>query len=329
MKDIKNVVIVGSGALGTSLGNVIARKKIYNVVLLSIESDVVQSINEEKINHKYFPRILLEPTLEATTNEVVLEKADIIFMAIPSAVTVDYLTQRIDMINPGGVIVNMAKGFADDKRTVGERINKKISQTVCALKGPTFARELINNQPTGFTLACEDEAVFSAFDELFDGTTVYLDYSTDLKGVELLSILKNIYAIVVGIVDAQFDSPNLRFMVLSNCFKEMREILSQFGGNESSLFKYCGFGDFNLTALNDLSRNRTLGLLIGKGFFDEHISEKVVLEGKIATHVFCEKISQTKSLSNYHIIGELYKVFTENYDISKFVNNILKLHASH
>ncbi|MBI9035407.1 MAG: hypothetical protein JEZ03_13150 [Bacteroidales bacterium] len=325
MSFLKNIVIVGSGALGTSLGNVLARKKTYQVVLLSVEKEVVESINADHINHKYFPRILLETSLSATTDEAVLETADIVFMAIPSAFTVDYVLKRTSRINPKAIIVNMAKGFADDKRTVGERLDKVIPQIVCSFKGPTFARELINNQPTAFTVACTQETVFSVFNELFENTTVYLDYSTDLKGVELLSILKNIYAIVVGIVDAQFDSPNLRFMVLTNCFKEMRELLSQFGGNESSMFKYCGFGDFNLTALNDLSRNRTLGLLIGKGFFDEHISEKVVLEGKIATHVFCETISQTKSLSNYHIISELYKVFTDNYDMSKFVNNILKL----
>ena len=91
------------------------------------------------------------------------------------------------------------------------------------------------------------------------------------------------------------------------------------------MFKYCGYGDFGLTALNDLSRNRTLGLLIGKGFFVDDISDKVVLEGKIAVNVFCNEISGSNSLNGkFPIISELYKLFNQEYDISKFVSNIIE-----
>ena len=86
---------------------------------------------------------------------------------------------------------------------------------------------------------------------------------------------------------------------------------------------YCGYGDFSLTALNDLSRNRTLGLLIGKGFFTRDISDKVILEGKIAVNVFTEEISRSSGMEDYPIIGELYKVFNNGYDISAFVSRIL------
>jgi glycerol-3-phosphate dehydrogenase (NAD(P)+) len=112
-------------------------------------------------------------------------------------------------------------------------------------------------------------------------------------------------------------------MILTNAFKEMKNLLLQFGGESETMFKYCGFGDFGLTALNDLSRNRTLGLLIGKGFFSQNISDKVLLEGHIAVNVFCEEISKRNSITDYYIIKELYKVLNNSYDISKFLNNIL------
>ena len=181
----------------------------------------------------------------------------------------------------------------------------------------------MNNQPTAFTLAARDEKHFSLFKEIFKGTSIFLDFTTDLKGVEMLSILKNIYAIVMGITDAHFDSPNLRFLVLTKAFKEMKNILLHFGGREDTLFRYCGYGDFSLTSLNDLSRNRTLGLLIGKGFFTNDISDKVILEGKIAVNVFCDKINRTDAIEKYPIINELYKVFNDRYDISSFVSRIL------
>jgi glycerol-3-phosphate dehydrogenase (NAD(P)+) len=323
MKKKLNIVIVGSGAIGTALGNSLAKKKDFEIKLLSIENEVVNSINNQHINHKYFPRIVLEENLYATMDINILADADIIFLGIPSAHTPKYVNKHMHLLKEDAIIVNLAKGFADDKRTIGEGLKKMLSQRVCAMKGPTFARELINNQPTAFTVASKHAEVFDIFENLFEGTNIYADYTKDLKGVELISLLKNIYAIVIGIVDAQFDSPNLRSLVLTNCYKEMQAMLVQFGGKKDTMRKYCGIGDFTLTALNDLSRNRTLGLLIGKGFFSQSISDKVVLEGQVATQVFCEKISQTHELTDYNIINELYKVFNEDYDVSSFVNKII------
>jgi glycerol-3-phosphate dehydrogenase (NAD(P)+) len=221
--------------------------------------------------------------------------------------------------------VNLAKGFCTTHRTIVECLMKRLPNPLCAMKGPSFAREIINNQPTAFTVGAKDEIPYNDLEKLFNGTTIYLDYSSDVRGVELLSILKNIYAIVVGVVDAQFESPNLKFLVFTKAFKEMRSLLLLFGGNKKTLFNYCGIGDFALTALNDLSRNRTLGLLIGKGFFTDYISEKVVLEGRIATNIFYEELTNMKiDPSEYPILCELHQVFNKDYDISRFVGNLLK-----
>jgi len=126
-------------------------------------------------------------------------------------------------------------------------------------------------------------------------------------------------------VDANFDSPNLRFLILTRAFDEMRRIMLKAGGKEASMFRYSGYGDFGLTALNDLSRNRTLGLLIGKGFFTKDISDKVVLEGKMAVSTFCEDILTEKDEKEFPLILELHKIFQNNYDISSFVGNILAM----
>ena len=204
-----------------------------------------------------------------------------------------------------------------------ECLKQNFSNPACTLKGPSFAKEIINRIPTGFTLGYIGDDVKKEISSLFQGTTIYLDFSEDIQGVEILSILKNIYAIALGIVDAQFNSPNLRFLILTRAFREMMHIMLHFGGKEETIFKYCGYGDFTLTALNDLSRNRTLGLLIGKGFFTEHVSHELVLEGKTATAIFYEKIlREAGEATRYPIISELYKIFTEKYDISKFVSTI-------
>ena len=318
------IIFIGAGAIATAMGNVLAKKPAMDVTLITIEDEVARSINENRVNRKYFPNITLEAKLKADTDFSMLEHhAAYIFIAIPSVITVDFILGRV--IHPDSILVNLAKGFGNERRTIVECLSKKLTNPVCTMKGPSFAREIINNQPTGFTVGAENEGLFQELDKIFRDTTIHLDFSTDVRGVELLSILKNIYAIVVGVVDAQFESPNLKFLVFTKAFKEMRSLLLLFGGRKKTIFNYCGIGDFALTALNDLSRNRTLGLLIGKGFFTDYISEKVVLEGRIATNIFHEElVNMNVDPLDYPIINELYQVFNADYDISKFVGNLLE-----
>jgi glycerol-3-phosphate dehydrogenase (NAD(P)+) len=182
--------------------------------------------------------------------------------------------------------------------------------------------------PTAFTVGATDITLFPRFKDMVKGTCVHLDYSTDIRGVELLSVLKNIYAIAIGIVDAQYDSPNLRFLFLTKAFNEMRNILIKFDGKKKTIFKYCGYGDFGLTALNDLSRNRTLGLLIGKGFYSDNNASNLVLEGKNAVDVFCQIIEKEDVGDEFRIIKELNKILSGKYDIANFIHEILEEHES-
>lgn len=317
------IVFIGAGAIGTSLGNSLAKNPHLDITLVSIEDEVVSSINEHHINRKYFPGIQLDSRLKATLSTDPVLDAEFIFMAIPSVETVKYLNEHQAIIPPEAIIVNLAKGFGEHNCTIIKCVREFLSNQVVTMKGPTFARDIINNQPTGFTVGSHDPQLFPRFAALFANTNIYLDFSTDIQGVEILSILKNIYAIVSGITDASFDAPNLRSLVLTKAFKEMRNILVEFGSDENTMFKYCGFGDFTLTALNDLSRNRTLGLLIGKGFFTREMSDRVVLEGKIAVNVLVEVMAKRKLDSRFPILHELHKVFNDHYDLSQFVNRIL------
>lgn len=319
-----NIIIIGAGSIGTALGNTLAKKRNYAVKLLSIEKEVVDSINKSHYNTKYFPNTKISKFLKATSDVTALNEANIVFLAIPSNVTVEYTLNISEHLQKHAILLNMAKGFSKGQKTITESLSKELPNPVCSFKGPTFARELINKLPTAFTIGSEHIEHDAIFTDLFSNTPIHVDFTTDVKGVELLSILKNIYAIGMGIVDAHFNSANLRFLFLTKAFNEMKDILLKYGGKEDTMFKYCGYGDFGLTALNDLSRNRTLGLLIGKGFFTNDISDKVVLEGKIAVSVFCDEFAKSNARScHYPIMSELYKVFNGNYDVSNFVNQVI------
>lgn len=317
------IVFIGAGAIGTALGNSMASNPENDVTLISIEEEVVNSITQTHVNLKYFPSITLNPALKATSNLDPIRSAQYIFTAIPSTQTVKYLEHNKHLIPPAAVIVNLAKGFGEHNWTIIKCLKEFLPNPVCPMKGPTFARDIINNQATAFTLGANDPSLFPRFEKIFHSTNIYLDFSTDVQGVEILSILKNIYAIIVGITDASFDAPNLRSLVLTKAFKEMRDILLEFGSDERTMFKFCGFGDFTLTALNDLSRNRTLGLLIGKGFFTREMSDSVVLEGKIAVNVLVTVLDKKNLSGRFPILHELQKVFIDQYDLSQFVSRII------
>jgi glycerol-3-phosphate dehydrogenase (NAD(P)+) len=324
IKNNLNISIVGAGTIGTALGNIIAGTEIHNVKLLSIEEQVVNSINSEGMNTKYFPTFHLHPSLKATLDNEQIGDSDIIFLAIPSNILMDYLLNIRSYIPEKATLVNLAKGFGSEDKTIVHCLKETFPNPLCSMKGPSFAREIINRIPTGFTIGCLEQAAGDELQSVFNGTTIFVDRSDDIEGVEILSILKNIYAICLGIVDAHFNSPNIRFLVLTKAFNEMRKILLHFNGKEETIFRYCGYGDFTLTALNDLSRNRTLGLLIGKGFFTEHVSHELVLEGKVAVNVFYEEISRFLDVNKeFPIITELYKIFNANYNVSAFVSNLL------
>lgn len=322
----KNIIFIGAGTIGTALGNILAEQGHGKILLHSIEKSTVEAINQTHYNPRYFPSIQLSRDLMATTDDNQLDSADILFLAIPSVAMIPYLTKIRHHLPEKALMVNLAKGFGAEHQTIIQCLNATFPNPVCTMKGPSFAREIINRLPTGFTLGSEDRSIWLQMADIFKGTNVYLDYTDDIMGVEMLSILKNIYAVAMGIVDANFNSPNLRFLVLTKAFREMRRVLLYFGGKEDTLFNFCGYGDFTLTALNDLSRNRTLGLLIGKGFFTEHVSHELVLEGRTALNIFYEEISQKIRVEvEFPMIGELYKIFNSNYDISTFEKNILNI----
>jgi len=325
MTEPLKICFVGSGAISTAFAQILSKKKQYLVELISIEKEVIRSINQEHMNKKYFPTIILDDDLSATSDVKSLNNADIIFFGIPSTIIVDYITTNKAHINPKAILVNLAKGFGKEDSTIPQCLEKIVSNPIVSFKGPSFAREIINYVPTGMTVATKNTKHYDIFKEIFNDTSIYLDFTTDVTGSELSSILKNVYAIIIGIVDAHYDSPNLRSLVLTRAMNEMRYLLSRFGGKEKTIFNYCGFGDFSLTALNDMSRNRTLGLLIGKGFFTDYISEKVILEGKIATNIFVDKIARKRNIRTQDLmLKELYRVFNDkNYDITGFVNNLL------
>lgn len=212
------------------MGDVLAEKGADEVTLLSIENEVIDMINNNHVNTLYFPKCRLFENLTATADKNVLGDADVIFLAIPSNAVVNYIIENQGFINPSALVVNLAKGFGNNGNIIPDCVKAIIPNPLMTLKGPSFAREIINRQDTGLTAASADSELYPIIKDVFEETTVRTDFTNDVTGVEYASILKNIYAIIIGMVDANFDSANLRSIFITKALNEMRMVMTTFGG---------------------------------------------------------------------------------------------------
>ncbi len=283
-----NILVLGGGTFGTAIANELSVNTTNNVVLFSRNKDKVEEINNYNTNKSCFPNKHLTKFLSATSDKNDIKKADVIFIALPSSVIIENLDALKSYFKQDVLLVNLSKGLFAEGVTIVESIKTSIGiDNVVTLKGPSFAVEVMEHADTLLTLGYSTSKQYEIIYTIIKNTSLHIDCTTDIRGVEVLSVLKNIYALVLGVVDAKYNSPNTRFMILTKAFSEARILLKSVGGSEDTLFLACGFGDFCLTSLNDLSRNRTLGLLIGKGFFSaDYKSNSVILEGLNAIEMF-------------------------------------------
>ncbi|MCK5782366.1 MAG: glycerol-3-phosphate cytidylyltransferase [Flavobacteriales bacterium] len=294
MTNKSKIVIVGAGFFGTALANSLSLNADNEVVILSISESQVDEINNDKTNHAFFPNRKLN-NFRASLNFNEIKGAKAIFLAIPSTHFLNVSPAISRYLSPGLLIVNLSKGFGSKGEILVDLLKDELNhENVVSLKGPTFASELLAGQPSMFTLGFNNKWESLLIKDIFLNTNIFLDYTTDVVGVEVVSAIKNIYAIMIGYVDAKYNSANTRFMVLTKAVNEIKLILPELNGHLDTLFLSCGIGDLSLSALNDLSRNRTLGLLIGKGFYNENLIEgnSVVVEGANALRVIKDSLTK-------------------------------------
>lgn len=312
------IFIAGAGVFGTAMANVIENK--HEILLYSRSENIVADINNNRRNSIYYPNKTLSKKIKATNDITKLKDADILFLCIPSYAILDFV--KTAPISPHTLIINGAKGFGKDSKFIFQTIEEILPNKVVSLKGPSFASELIYEMPTAFTLASRDHNDLKIIGNLFRKKIISLDYSDNVLGIELMSIIKNVYAIVIGIVDAMYNSANVRFQVFTKAIKEIKTILEAFDCSSDLLFHYAGIGDFGLTSLNDLSRNRTLGLLIGKGFLNAELCNSITLEGLKALDKILLLLS-SKSDIKIPLMQNLNQLLKNEITAKDFVNTIV------
>ena len=236
------------------------------------------------MNPKYHPFVKLNRNVRAfdvARDSQHLQESDVVIFAIPSGAT-RQVSRNVNKYLKDTVIISAAKGVEFPSIcTMSRVINQETgNHKIFSFSGPTFADELIQGLFSCATLGIDDEEHLDAVTRLLRTPSLILDFSHDVEGVEWCGTLKNVYAIATGIFDSTIAGNNEHYGFLSLCYKEMKRILDVVSSDKDLAHKFCAFGDLNLTANVDKSRNRIFGFIVGKLWVTpEDIRSDVVVEG--------------------------------------------------
>lgn len=275
------ITIIGAGSMGTAMAKLIAENG-YDVFLWARRKKIVDDILTYRENKEYYPGIKLPENMFPTDALDVVAGSEIIFIAVPSHAVRSVVQKIKNYISDGRIIVNLAKGIEYNPfKRLSEVIKEEINGAkIAVLSGPNFAIEIIRRQPTGTTVASIHDDVLKKLRNILSNDHFVVQTSKDVVGVEMGGVLKNIYAIAMGICEALDVNENAYYFTLSEAFREMRQIIEKMGGKVDSLFLSSGFGDLCLTSSSNKSRNRILGFLCGKKMLDSISGKSIVFEGK-------------------------------------------------
>jgi len=262
--------VIGLGAFGTALANTLA-SRCDEVRAWARESKVVDFINGPRENKTYLPGIAVSPRVRATLSlEEALGGAELVVFATPSHATRDVLRNALPFLHEHVPLLTVAKGIENETlmtmtQLLEDCLPEAFHPSIAILSGPSFAKEMAAGMPTVVTIAAHHEKVAQRIQGALQTETFRTYTSVDVIGVEMGGALKNVIAIAAGISDGLGFGLNARSAVITRGLAEISRIAVAMGANPLTLMGLAGLGDLVLTCTGDLSRNRRVGIELGKG----------------------------------------------------------------
>jgi glycerol-3-phosphate dehydrogenase (NAD(P)+) len=323
-KKNKPVGVIGLGSFGTAVSNLLARNN--PVILFGRNPDQVQEIMDSRISsgQKLDPEIELTNDLEYLSN-----RCDIIFPVVPSSGFRAMMVMLSPFLKPYHILIHGTKGFdltaegekirmegkylsREQVRTMSEVIlEESVVVRIGCLAGPNLAQELAEAQPSATVVASRFNEVIQEGQRLLRSDLFQVYGSSDLVGVELSGVLKNIIAIASGAISGLGLGENSRGLLISRGMVEMIYLGRVLGGNTQAFIGLAGIGDLVTTCASQLSRNFTVGYRLAKG---ESIDQ--IIETMEETAEGINTVQVARSLAKYYkvrapITEKLYDVMFE------------------
>jgi glycerol-3-phosphate dehydrogenase (NAD(P)+) len=278
--------VIGAGAWGTVLANVLARNG-HSVVLWALEEDVVSSVNAMHENARFLAGFTLDPSLLASSSLAsAIDGATLVCVATPAQHLRSVLSSAHGSLSPSATMCVASKGIEHDTLALMSDIvaEEAPKHAVVALSGPSFAAEVAAQQPTAIVAASDDLGAAETVQEAFSNSHLRIYTHDDVIGVELGGALKNVIAVAAGIVEGVGLGFNSRAALITRGLAEMTRLGTSLGAQPATFAGLAGMGDLVLTCTGSLSRNRAVGMAIGKGAtLEEALAGKETVAEGVAT----------------------------------------------
>ncbi|WP_045728749.1 NAD(P)H-dependent glycerol-3-phosphate dehydrogenase [Xanthomonas sp. GPE 39] len=280
----KKIAVLGAGSWGTALAALTARHG-FATVLWGRDLSVAEAIAQRHENPRYLPAIALPATLQATTDlAAAVHGADWILVVVPSHAFTQTMRQLAPLRPAQAGVAWATKGFEPGSgRFLHEVAQEILGQHVplAVVTGPSFAKEVALNLPTAVTVH-GDAAFAQQVAGAMHGPTFRAYTGDDMIGAELGGAMKNVLAVATGVADGMELGLNARAGLITRGLNEMLRLAAAIGAKPETLMGLAGLGDLVLTCTGDLSRNRRLGLALGRG---QPLQEAVRAIGQVVESV--------------------------------------------
>jgi glycerol-3-phosphate dehydrogenase (NAD(P)+) len=292
--DAPRVAVVGAGSWGTAVAAIVANNA--HTLLWARRPELAGAIADRHENADYLPGIALPEVLEVTADiEKACDHADVVVLGVPSHGMRAVLTQAAAFVRPAVPVVSLAKGIEQGTlrrmtEVVGEVLPTHLPDRIGVLTGPNLAREIAAGQPAASVVAMGDESTAHELQHLVMTATFRVYTNPDVVGCEIAGALKNVMAIAAGIADGLGYGDNTKAALLTRGLAELTRLGIALGGNPLTFSGLAGMGDLVATCTSTQSRNRTVGVELGKGRTIEDIvaDMKMVAEGVKSTAAVLE-----------------------------------------
>lgn len=313
-----DVAVLGAGSWGTALAKVLAENG-HAVSIWDVGAEQLRTITDEHENKKYLPGITLPPNLRGEPDlGRALAGKRFVLTVVPSHVTREVARKAAPHVAPDAIVCCASKGIENETLETMDEVLKAtlpagLASRLSFLSGPSFAKEVAGGLPTAVVMAARDPAIAEASAKLFQNDRFRVYTSDDVTGVELGGALKNVMAIAAGVADGMGLGHNTRAAVITRGLAEITRLAVRRGANPLTLAGLAGMGDLVLTCTGDLSRNRTVGMALGKGqkLKDILAGMSQVAEGVKTTrsaHELAQKLGVDMPITN-----AMYRVLYEDH----------------
>ena len=305
---MSKILVVGTGAFGTALANVLLENghvvNMYGINEAQME-DIKKGYNKEFFGNK---KLVKKPNLVTTDFPEAIKGMQYLVIAVPSKYIQDTLRAHKKYIKPSVIIINSSKGIDPiSKLNYFTLIHKVLPRNkICAIAGPSFAKELFECKHTIVNMTCKDLKVAQKAAKLFENKYFKVRAITDTTGASLISALKNGLAVCCGMLNEQGHSINTIAAVITRGVEEINNYILQSEGESTTALQYCGLGDVYLTCSSDKSRNYRLGQAIAKkGVKKALLENNLTIEGVEIIQDIHSKISKNNKYALFNLLYDL------------------------